>query len=73
MLTKLSLRFELQACTYNQVAVGSYDLFTGCIDGVACTYNQVAVGSYDLFTGCIDGVDNILVKNLECCFLRQIN
>ena len=34
---------------------------------------QVAVGSYDLFTGHIDGVDNILVKNLECCFLRQIN
>ena len=36
-------------------------------------YRQVAVGSYDLFTFTLDGVDNILVKNLECCFLRQIN
>ena len=33
---------------------------------------QVSVGSYDLFTGTIDGVNNMLVKNLECCFLRQI-
>ena len=40
---------------------------------VVMSLNQVSVGSYDLFTGTIDGVNNMLVKNLECCFLRQIN
>ena len=39
---------------------------------VVMSLNQVSVGSYDLFTGTIDGVNNMLVKNLECCFLRQI-
>ena len=33
---------------------------------------QVAAESNQIFTGSIDGVDNILVKNFECCFLRQI-
>ena len=35
--------------------------------------SQGLVGTYDLFTCTIDGVNKILVKNLECCFLRQIN
>ena len=35
-------------------------------------YNQGAAESNQIFTGSIDGVDNILVKNFECCFLRQI-
>ena len=25
-----------------------------------------------IFAGSIDGVDNMLVKNFDCCFLRQI-
>ena len=33
---------------------------------------QVAAESNQIFTGSIDGVDNILVKNFDCCFLRQI-
>ena len=28
--------------------------------------------SNQIFTGSIDGVDNMLVKNFDCCFLRQI-
>ena len=40
--------------------------------GLLPVISQVSVGSYDLFTGTIDGVNNMLVKNLECCFLRQI-
>ena len=36
------------------------------------TYYQVAAESNQIFTGSIDGVDNILVKNFDCCFLRQI-
>ena len=34
--------------------------------------SQVAAGSNQIFTGSIDGVDNISVKNFDCCFLRQI-
>ena len=33
---------------------------------------QGAAESNQIFTCSIDGVDNILVKNFECCFLRQI-
>ena len=33
---------------------------------------QGAAESNQIFAGSIDGVDNILVKNFECCFLRQI-
>ena len=28
--------------------------------------------SNQIFTGSIDGVVNMLVKNFDCCFLRQI-
>ena len=34
--------------------------------------DQGAAESNQIFTGSIDGVDNILVKNFDCCFLRQI-
>ena len=32
----------------------------------------IAAESNQIFTGSIDGVGNILVKNFDCCFLRQI-
>ena len=35
-------------------------------------FDQVAAESNQIFTGSIDGVDNIFVKNFDCCFLRQI-
>ena len=35
-------------------------------------YNQGLAESNQIFTGSIDGVDNMLVKNFDCCFLRQI-
>ena len=36
----------------------------GCFQGLA--------ESNQIFTGSIDGVVNMLVKNFDCCFLRQI-
>ena len=40
------------------------------IIGGVCS--QVPAESNQIFTGSIDGIDNILVKNFDCCFLRQI-
>ena len=39
---------------------------------VGMRIQQGAAESNQIFTGSIDGVDNILVKNFDCCFLRQI-
>ena len=39
---------------------------------VKLTRTQGLAESNQIFTGSIDGVDNMLVKNFDCCFLRQI-